>query len=81
MVARARVFLHENPGLRASVQFNFPSGVFQVATIQQGLAAHIINANAGGLQLLEAVQLGAAAEPTVLMLRAALAAVGLDSGG
>lgn len=79
MVDRARVFMEENPGLKASVQFNFPSGVMVVATIKQALDEHLISTDAGGLQLLEAVQDGAKSEPTLIMLRVTLAAL-QDSG-
>ena len=56
----------------AVIQFNFPRSVMIAATISDAIKNHFVTADAGGMELLRALGMGSANEPTVLMIKAVI---------
>jgi len=56
----------------ALIQFNYPPSVAIIATISDAIRNHFVTADAGGMELLTALGMGSANEPTVLMIKAVI---------
>jgi len=71
MVAKARKWLDEHPGVDAKVQFNFPRNVMMIAEVGRAIKNGVVTANESGKELIAAICEGIDPdkEPTVLMLR------------
>jgi len=78
MAGNGREWVKDHPGVDVKVQFNFTSRVFLIQPISEAVKMRMVSCNQAGEELLQAMwSWEAVDEPTVMMCKMALEAMGI----